>query len=138
MKNTRWEQRFENFEKAFLLLNNTFSEKKLSDFSMLEKEGIIQRFEYTYELAWKTLKDYLVFNGIELEQITPRVVIKAGFSSKIILDGQGWIDMLEHRNDMSHTYNEKKAQTVVETIKTKYIFLLEALYNTLKMQQGKS
>jgi len=119
MKETRWQQRFENFERAFILLQQTFVEKPLSHFSILEKEGIIQRFEYTYELAWKTLKDYLLFSGIELDPITPRAVIKAGFAANIIQDGQGWINMLEHSNDMSHTYDEKKAEAVVEAIAKK-------------------
>jgi nucleotidyltransferase substrate binding protein (TIGR01987 family) len=132
MKNTRWQQRFENFERAFILLRGTFLEKSLTAFSNLEKEGIIQRFEYTYELAWKTLKDYLLFTGIELDQITPRAVIKAGFAANIIRDGQEWINMLEHRNDMSHTYDEKKAGIVVETIANKYVPILEELYSSLK------
>jgi nucleotidyltransferase substrate binding protein (TIGR01987 family) len=138
MKNTRWEQRFENFEKAFILLRDTFAEKKLAEFSLLEREGIIQRFEYTYELAWKTLKDYLIFTGIELEQITPRAVIKAGFAANIIREGQAWINMLEHRNDMSHTYDAKKAEVVVEKIKNEYIPLLADLYEKFKQEGNRT
>ena len=67
----RWKQRFENFERAYLLLREAF-EKDPAAMSDLEKEGVIQRFEYTFELAWKTLKDYLVYSGVVFDQITPR------------------------------------------------------------------
>ena len=62
-KNIRWKQRFENFERAFMLLKEAF-EKGIAEMSDLEKEGVVQRFEYTFELAWKTLKDYLIHSGI--------------------------------------------------------------------------
>ncbi|HEY5585015.1 MAG TPA: nucleotidyltransferase substrate binding protein [Ruminiclostridium sp.] len=71
----RWKQRFQNFDRAFLLLRSVFEEKDRGEFSQLEQEGIILRFEYTYELAWKTMKDYLLDNGIViLNEITPRNV----------------------------------------------------------------
>lgn len=75
-------------------MNEAF-EKDVDEMSDLEKEGVVQRFEYTFELAWKTLKDYLVYSGVVLDQITPRKVIKEAFAAKIIDDGQIWIDMLE-------------------------------------------
>lgn len=106
-KPIRWQQRFRNFEKAFILLQQIFNEKPLDQFSDLEKEGIVQRFKYTFELAWKTLKDYLEYTGITLEQLTPYYVIKQVFSAKIIKDGQIWMDMLAHRNLMSHTYHRE-------------------------------
>ena len=74
-KNIRWIQRFYNFKRAFLLLNKAF-EKNLKDINQLEKEGIIQRFEYTFELAWKTLKDKVENDGIILDKISPKAVIK--------------------------------------------------------------
>lgn len=134
MEDVRWQQRFANFEKAFTLLRSTFMENEIAEFSMLEKEGIIQRFEYTYELAWKTLKDYLQYTGVTLEQITPRAVIKAAFAANIIIDGQEWIEMLEKRNEMSHEYNEEQAMLIVENIKDTYTPLLEHLYLFLKKQ----
>ena len=90
----RWKQRLENFERAFLLLKEAF-EKDPAEMSDLEKEGVIQRFEYTFELAWKTLHDYLVYSGVSFDQITPRSIIKQAFAAKIIKDGQTWMDMLE-------------------------------------------
>lgn len=92
-KDIRWKQRFENFEKAYFLLRDVFIEKQ--EFSNLEKEGIIQRFEFTFELAWKTVKDYLESSGVMIATITPKNVIKEAFAAKIIIDGKMWIDMLE-------------------------------------------
>ena len=123
MKETRWEQRFENFERALILLRSVFDEKAPSELSDLEKEGVVQRFEYTFELAWKTLKDYLVYTGISFDQITPRSVIKQAFAAKLIQDGQGWIDMLDHHNLMSHTYNKKKFEKAIDMITKHYLGL---------------
>ena len=81
-KNIRWKQRFDNFESAFNLLKEAF-EKDITEMSDLEKEGVVRRFEYNFELAWKTLKDYLVYSGIVFDQITPRRVIKEAFAAKI-------------------------------------------------------
>ena len=94
----RWHQRFRNFERGFILLRSALEERGIDEFSDLELEGLIQRFEYTFELAWKTLKDYLEHRGVALAQITPASVIKAAFAAKVIEDGQAWIDMLKHRN----------------------------------------
>jgi nucleotidyltransferase substrate binding protein (TIGR01987 family) len=134
MKNAvRWKQRFENFERAFLLLREAF-EKDIVTMSDLEKEGMIQRFEYTFELAWKTLKDYLVYSGVVFDQITPRSVIKQAFAAKIIEDGQTWIDMLEQRNLMSHTYDKETFDAVVRNISQRYFVALEQVFTWLRQK----
>ncbi len=127
----RWKQRFESFERAILLLTEAFDvgPSALSD---LEKEGVIQRFEYTFELAWKTLKDYLIYSGIIFDQITPRAVIKQAFAARIIEDGQIWIEMLEQRNLMSHTYNREIFETVFCSIAERYVGALEQVFRWLK------
>jgi nucleotidyltransferase substrate binding protein (TIGR01987 family) len=124
----RWKQRFKNFERGFILLRSALDESELESFNELELEGLIQRFEYTFELAWKTLKDYLEYAGIILEQVTPRAVIKAAFAAKIIADGQAWIDMLAHRNLMSHVYDSKNFKEATVAIKNSYLGVLEELY----------
>ncbi len=129
----RWNQRFENFERAFLLLKEAF-EKDIATMSDLEKEGVVQRFEYTFELAWKTLKDYLVYSGVAFDQITPRSVIKQAFAARIIEDGQTWIDMLEQRNLMSHTYDKETFDAVVRNISQRYFVALEQAYAWLKQR----
>jgi nucleotidyltransferase substrate binding protein (TIGR01987 family) len=119
-KPVRWKQRFENFERAYLLLRDAFG-KSPENMSDLEKEGVIQRFEYTFELAWKTLKDYLIFNGVIFDQVTPRSVIKHAFAANIIEDGQTWMNMLEQRNLMSHTYNSIIFEEVFSKISRQYL-----------------
>jgi len=132
-ENIRWRQRFENFERAFMLLKEAF-EKDIAEMSDLEKEGVVQRFEYTFELAWKTLKDYLIYSGIVFDQITPRRVIKEAFAARIIEDGQTWIDMLEQRNLMSHTYDKETFEGVIRNISQRYFAPLEQVFTWLKQK----
>lgn len=130
----RWKQRFENFERAFVLLRSALDGRRLDSFSELELEGLVQRFEYTFELAWKTLKDYLESSGVVLDQITPKSVIKAAFAAKLVPDGQIWIDMLSHRNLMSHTYDAQKFKEAVVAIADRYLGTLDQAYLLLKGQ----
>ena len=130
-KDVRWKQRFQNFDRAFLLLRSAFDDRTLQDFSDLEQEGIIQRFEFTFELAWKTIKDYLQDNGVIISPVTPRAVIKEAFSAGILNDGQVWIDMMLHRNILSHNYDFSKFKIVLEAISTNYLEAFEALHEWL-------
>jgi nucleotidyltransferase substrate binding protein (TIGR01987 family) len=132
----RWHQRFQNFERGFILLRSALEGRGIEEFNDLELEGLIQRFEYTFELAWKTLKDYLEHNGVVLAQITPASVIKAAFTAKVIEDGQGWIDMLKHRNLMSHTYDFAKFQDAVAAIRSRYLSALNQVYLLLQKEAG--
>lgn len=127
----RWKQRLENFERAILLLKEAL-EMRPGGLSDLEKEGVVQRFEYTFELAWKTLKDYLVYSGVVFDQITPRRVVKQAFAARIIQDGQLWIEMLEQRNLMSHVYDRETFDTVFCNIAQRYVGALEQAYVWLK------
>jgi nucleotidyltransferase substrate binding protein (TIGR01987 family) len=126
----RWKQRLQNFSKALALLREPFA-REAGSLSDLEKEGIVQRFEITFELGWKTLKDYLVFNGVAFQQITPRNVIKEGFSSKMIADGQLWIDMLDRRNLLAHIYDESLLDETVSLIATKFLPAFGQLFDLL-------
>ena len=100
--------------------------------SQLEMEGAVHRFEFTFELGWKTLKDYLEENGILLDQITPSSVIKQAFAAKIITDGQLWVDMLRCRNLMSHTYDEAVFDHAVREMAARFLRGLEDLHTFLK------
>jgi len=123
----RWRQRFQNFDRAIVLLREPV-ERGVDTLSALEKEGTIQRFEFATELAWKTLNDYLQFQGQTLATVTPRNVIKAAFAARILSDGQVWIDMLDHRNLLSHTYDESTFDQAVIAVRDRYMAALEELH----------
>lgn len=124
----RWKQRFQNFSRAYALLNSVLEENNIDDLSNLEQEGVIQRFEYTYELAWKTLKDYLEYNGANISEITARNVFKEAYSSGIIENADVFIDMMFSRNLLSHTYDFNKFRDILSKVKKDYLPVLSDLY----------
>lgn len=128
MNDIRWKQRFQNFNRAFLLLNGVFAERKLMELSDLEQEGVIQRFEFCYELAWKTMKDFLDEQGAVVEPLTPRAVIKAAYAAEIISDGQVWIDMMLHRNILSHNYDSSNFKEVLTALVDHYLQAFRQLH----------
>ena len=99
--------------------------------SDLEQEGIIQRFEYSYELAWKTMKDYLEEDGVIIRPVTPRSVIKEAFATGMIEDGQVWIDMMLHRNLLAHMYDFSQFKEVLEAVEKHYLSVLGELHDWL-------
>ena len=119
----RWIQRFSNFERAFLLLQDSLKTEQLS---ILERAGLIQFFEMTFELSWKLLKDYEETEGFIVK--TPREAIKQAFQSGLISNGHDWIDALQDRNLTAHTYNEETAIAVEAKIRDKYFQLLAEVY----------
>lgn len=127
-KEIRWKQRFQNFSRAYTLLNLALEENDIDDLSNLEQEGVIQRFEYTYELAWKTLKDYLEYNGANITEITARNVFKEAYSSGIIKYSEIFIDMMLSRNLLSHTYDFNKFKDILIKVKKDYLPALSDLY----------
>ena len=124
-KDIRWKQRFENFSKVCILLSE-INEYEFSTTPAIIREGFIQRFEITFDLAWKTINDYLRFLGHNI-QPSPRPIIKEAFAVKVITDGQVFIDMLESRNEMSHRYDENTFNKVFMKIKNEFYPALEKL-----------
>jgi len=129
----RWKQRAQNLDKAVSLLRDALKNgpEALND---LEKEGTAQRFEYTVELAWKTLKDYLENSGVQLTPVTPKSVIKAAFAARLIPDGQLWIDILEKRNLLSHTYDQSLLAEGLNEIHQRFLPAIEQLQEFLQEQ----
>ena len=128
-KDIRWKQRFANFNKAFNLLEKFIAIEK-PDETM--RAGGIQFFEMTYELAWKTLKDYL-----EKEKLiakTPRETIKLALQAGLIENGHDWIDGLDDRNLTVHTYDENTAVAIETRIRGKYYPLLKKFHEKLKKE----
>ena len=130
-QDVRWKQRFQNFDRAVALLREPIA-RDVTTLSNLEKEGTVQRFEFAVELAWKTLKDYLEHEGRVIAPVTPRNVVKEAFAARILDDGQVWVDMLDHRNLLSHTYDEAEFDRAVLAIRDCYLGAFELLHAWLK------
>jgi nucleotidyltransferase substrate binding protein (TIGR01987 family) len=126
MKDLRWRQRFENFERSYLLLKK-YSQKEINN--ELERAGVIQFFEMTFELAWKVLKDYLESQGFIVK--SPRESIKQAFQIDIIDDGHIWLDALDKRNLTTHTYDDALAEKLLQDITNLYLPELTILYEKL-------
>jgi nucleotidyltransferase substrate binding protein (TIGR01987 family) len=130
----RWQLRFDNFSRAYTLLRQAIEILGERELSTLEMEGVIQRFEYTMELAWKTIKDYLEADNIVFERITPRAVLKKAFEAKLVTEGDVWLQALDARNKMSHTYNFSTFEEVVKAIESDYLRVLGDLYDVLMQE----
>lgn len=121
-EDTRWKQRFEQFDRAFGLLQQAVA---IESPSVVERAGVVQFFEISFELAWKLLKDFQESEGYTI--VSPRDAIKQAFQSGLIEDGHGWINALSDRNLTTHTYNEKTAVEVDQKIRAEYFPLLLTL-----------
>lgn len=130
----RWQYRFDNYGRAFSLLREAFELQRERPLSDLEKEGVIQRFEYTWELAWKTIKDYLENEGVVLEKITPKTVIVAALEARIIIRKEDWMRALDDRNRMSHVYSRIVFARIVNNIEQGYLSLFAQLYEKLLIE----
>jgi nucleotidyltransferase substrate binding protein (TIGR01987 family) len=119
----RWEQRFSNFKKALAQLKKFVEKRQLNE---LEEQGAIQAFEYTYELAWNVMKDFLEHQG-QTDIYGSRDAIRKAFQLGLIADGDKWMDAYKSRTKTSHTYNEETAREVVDAILGVYHRLFEAL-----------
>jgi nucleotidyltransferase substrate binding protein (TIGR01987 family) len=119
----RWKQRFSNYKKALGQLTEFIETGKLNKF---EEQGLIQCFEYTYELAWNLLKDYLEAQGNQ--NITgSRTAISEAFKIGLIEDGGGWMQMFKDRNKTSHTYNQETTDEILQHIYAQFYMLFQAL-----------
>lgn len=125
-KNVRWRQRFDNFKKSYQLLEK-YSSLELT--SEIEKAGLIQFFEITFELAWKVLKDYLEAQGYIVK--SPRETIKQAYQMEVIDDGHVWIEALSSRNLTTHAYDEQFTEKFVQQIQEVYFPLFKSLYEKL-------
>jgi nucleotidyltransferase substrate binding protein (TIGR01987 family) len=124
----RWQQRFANYKKALAQLTKFIDKGDLNEF---EEQGLIQAFEYTYELAWNVIKDFLVDQGNK-NIYGSRDAIREAFSAGLIDDGEGWMDMFVDRNKTSHTYNEDTANEIARNVLTRYFPMFVALRQKLE------
>jgi nucleotidyltransferase substrate binding protein (TIGR01987 family) len=115
MADIRWQQRFENFQRALQALERGVKLANSRALSELEQQGLIQGFEFTHELAWNVLKDYLKQQGIQ-DLIGSRDATRQAFRNGLISDGETWMEMIRARNQTSHTYNLDLAQAIADDV----------------------
>ena len=115
MDDIRWKQRFNNYIKAFQTLVEAVELAKTRELSKLEEQGLIQSFEFTHELAWKVLKDYLEDKGMT-GLVGSKDTTRTAFKDSLIEQGEDWMKMIEARNKTSHTYNPDIAREVVDDV----------------------
>ncbi len=134
----RWIQRFNNFKKAFSQLEEAEKLAQERPLSKLEEQGCIQAFEYTHELAWKTLKDFLENRGVQ-NLYGSKDTTRAAFKTGLIGNGDIWMDMILSRNLTSHTYDDTTADNIVSAIHSDYFSefrALKAKLDILKQEEG--
>ena len=115
----RWQQRFQNFERALKQLSRAVDLSHRRDLSELEKQGLIKAFEFTHELAWNVMKDYFVYQG-DASITGSRDATREAFQKNLVKDGEGWMEMIQSRNRTSHTYNQDVADEIVGKVITLY------------------
>lgn len=111
----RWNQRLISFGKALQQLNDAVAISKSRELNNLEKQGLIQAFEFTHELAWKLMQDFFVYQG-NTEIRGSRDATRQAFKEGLISDGEAWMKMIQNRNLTSHTYNEQIAEKILVNI----------------------
>ena len=126
----RWNQRFANYEKAFLKLKEGI-DLYAENANDLEKEGIIQRFEFTHELAWKVMKDFLQAKGI-IEIIGSSDATRLAFQNDLIQNGDVWMQMIESRNRTVHTYQDTILEVEYLKIVKDYYLVFSDFYTKMK------
>jgi len=122
----RWIQRFNHFTKALSQLQEAVSLAQERPLSKLEEQGLIQAFEFTHELAWNTLKDFLEERGVQ-NLYGSRDATREAFKTGLIENGEAWMDMIRSRNLTSHTYEEATAAQIVSAIRATYFTEFETL-----------
>lgn len=115
MADVRWHQRLDNFEKALEQLLSAVDLAKQRPLSELEKQGLIQAFEFTHELAWNVLKDYFQYQG-NMQITGSRDAAREAFQRGLIVNGQEWMEMIVSRNKTSHTYNKSVSEEITQKI----------------------
>ena len=127
----RWQQRFSNFRRALAQLAEAVELSKARELSRLERLGVIQAFEFTHELAWNVLKDYLQDQG-DPDIKGSKDATRAAFKVELIADGEAWMAMIQSHNISSHTYDERTADLLVNAIIGSYYAQFVALHTEME------
>ena len=124
----RFDERKKDFNSAYQRLEEALQVEQ----NDVVIDGVLYRFEFTFELAWKTIKDYLEYMGISEGTGSPRENIKMAFQQQIISDGELWIENMLDRNSLTHLYDEEKSREIYEKIKNKYIYAFKDLNDKIQ------
>ncbi len=131
----RWEQRFSNYRLALSRLAEGVSLARQRPLSDLEKQGLIQAFEFTHELAWNVMKDFFACQG-NVSIMGSRDAVREAFANGLVEDGEGWMEMIRSRNQTLHAYNQKVADEIVARILGAYFSLFQSLSRRLTELAG--
>ena len=129
----RWKQRFQNFEKAYNILNRALARYEAEPEDEIVQMALVQAFEFTYELSWNTMKDYLENEGFD-EVKNSKQTIRTAFKAELIHDAEKWMEVIQKRNLASHTYNQSVLEETVQYTKEGFFPLARKLYEDLKNQ----
>ena len=127
----RWKQRFRHYQKALSQLARGVELSRMRPLSEIEQHGIIQAFEFTHELAWNVMKDFFEYQG-NTAIMGSRDATREAFSRNLVVDGEGWMEMIRSRNLSSHTYNQEIADTIAKKILFVYYPLFVAFEQRLQ------
>lgn len=125
-RDIRWKQRLSNFSRALSQLQSAVELAKQRPLSALEQQGMIQSFEYTHELGWNVLRDYLKDQGTQ-QLYGSKDTVREAFAVGLVRDGETWMNMIRDRNHSSHTYNLEVAKAIVSRVIDSYIHAFEEL-----------
>jgi nucleotidyltransferase substrate binding protein (TIGR01987 family) len=131
----RWQQRFGNFRQALACLKEAVELSQQRSLSDLERQGLIKAFEFTHELSWKTLRDFLVSRGVS-DLFGSRDTTREAFAQGLISDGGTWMEMIRHRNLSPHTYDEATVLEIVAAVVTSYLGAFEELESRLQARKS--
>lgn len=131
----RWVRRFNNFVKAFAQLEEAVKLSRQRELSKLEQQGLIQAFEYTHELAWRTMRDFLRERGVQ-NLYGSKDATREAFKAGLIENGEVWMEMIQSRNWTSHTYDAKIAAAVFTAIVDTYFAAFEAFRERMQHLQA--
>ena len=126
----RWEQRLDSYHKALARLAEIVGASKKRALNEFERDGLVQRFEFTHELSWKLMKAYAEYQGFDGIGGSRDATRKA-FEMSLISDGQSWMDMIKRRNETSHNYDGSMADDVVDSIINRFYPLLADFYQKM-------
>jgi len=118
----RWQQRFANYRKALARLTEAVELRHQRPLTDLERQGLIQAFEFTHELAWNTFKDIAEYQGAS-GLLGSRDATRYAFKTGLVEDGESWMKMIESRNLSTHTYQEEVARDIEQRIVDSYFAL---------------